>query len=80
VPTAALGTIVYGLPLTPAVPAAPALVRVMLATVSLLTRPLTEKSVDGSVSSKTIAVPYVLVLLAAVMVSVLALTVRLPLT
>jgi hypothetical protein len=46
--------------------------------VSLLTRPLTEKSVDGSVSSKTIAVPYVLVLLAAVMVSVLALTVSSP--
>ncbi len=56
-PIAALGTIAYGLPLIPAVAAAPALVRVMLVTVSLLTRPTTEKSVDGVVWSKVTVSP-----------------------
>ena len=64
-PTALLTEIVYGLPATVAVAAAPAELRLTLVTVSPLTRPLTLKS-PGVVSSKVYAVPYVLVWLSAV--------------
>ena len=46
-------TMVYGLPATVALAAAPALVRVTLVTVSALTRPTTLKSADGLVVSNT---------------------------
>jgi hypothetical protein len=56
-PTAALGVIAYGEPATVALTAAPALVSVMLSTVSLLINPTTVKSVEGVVSSKTTVSP-----------------------
>ena len=80
VPTAALTVIVYGLPATVAVAAAPAEARLTLATVSPLTRPTTLKSVDGVVVSKVTVEPYVLVWLAAVIVRAFVVIVSEPLT
>ena len=50
-------TMLYGLPATVALAAAPVLVRVTLVTVSALTRPTTLKSADGLVVSNTNVVP-----------------------
>ena len=75
VPTAALGTMLYGEPATVAVAAAPLLVSVTLVTLSLLSRPVTENSVPAKVT----VWPYVLLRLLAVILRPARFTVSAPL-